>query len=98
MNYVPQESNDAELLADRIIPRLQHTNSAIILAACRVILYLTNYIADDAVVNTFYKKVGAPLGKENEGEWRGGRTYHPFNLTSPFPFFLKKSHTLVKRT
>jgi AP-2 complex subunit beta-1 len=61
--YVPQESVDAELLADRLVPRLQHTNSAIVLASARIIFYLTNYIANDAVVDRLMQKLTAPLGK-----------------------------------
>ncbi|KAI8827060.1 Clathrin/coatomer adaptor, adaptin-like protein [Fimicolochytrium jonesii] len=61
MRVVPQESEDAELLADRISPRLQHANSAVVMTAVRVILFLTNYIAKDDVVNTLLKKLGPPL-------------------------------------
>ncbi|KAJ3029212.1 AP-2 complex subunit beta [Rhizophlyctis rosea] len=61
MHVVPQEHNDAELLADRVAPRLQHANSAVVLTATRVILYLINYIQRDDVVNGLYKKLGPPL-------------------------------------
>ncbi|KAJ3402946.1 hypothetical protein HDV05_008156, partial [Chytridiales sp. JEL 0842] len=57
----PNDHNDAELLADRILPRLQHANSAIVLTAIRVVLYLTNYIARDDVVDGLYRKLGPPL-------------------------------------
>ncbi|KAI9104755.1 Clathrin/coatomer adaptor, adaptin-like protein [Phlyctochytrium arcticum] len=61
MRVVPQDPDDAELLADRISPRLQHANSAVVLTAIRVILYLTNYIPKDEVVNTLLKRLGPPL-------------------------------------
>ncbi|KAJ3035720.1 hypothetical protein HK097_004128, partial [Rhizophlyctis rosea] len=61
LHVVPQEHNDAELLADRVAPRLQHANSAVVLTAARVILYLVNYIQRDDVVNSLYKKLGPPL-------------------------------------
>jgi AP-2 complex subunit beta-1 len=54
-------SNEAEMLADRVIPRLQHANSAIILTAVKVILYLTNYISNDSIVDGLFKKLSPPL-------------------------------------
>jgi vesicle coat complex subunit len=57
------DHNDAEILADRVAPRLQHANSAVVLTAIRVILYFTNYILRDEVVDTLYRKLGAPLGE-----------------------------------
>lgn len=59
--YVPQESEDAELLADRVLARLQHANSAVVLSAVRVILYLLNYMSEDETVEGFYRKIGPPL-------------------------------------
>ncbi|KAJ3126526.1 AP-2 complex subunit beta [Nowakowskiella sp. JEL0407] len=61
INVVPEDHNDAELVAERIIPRLQHANSAIVLTAVRVILYLTNYIAREDFISNLYKKLGPPL-------------------------------------
>lgn len=62
MKYVPQEAGDAESLVERLTQRLQHANSAVVLAAMRVILYLTNYIADEGFVDNVFKKCGPPLG------------------------------------
>ncbi|KAJ3140785.1 AP-1 complex subunit beta-1 [Geranomyces variabilis] len=61
MRVVPQEAEDAELLADRISPRLQHANSAVVMTAVRVILYLTNYTPNEEVVNSLLRKLGPPL-------------------------------------
>ncbi|RKO94950.1 ARM repeat-containing protein, partial [Caulochytrium protostelioides] len=41
---VPQSHADAEQLAERIVPRLQHANSGIVLTTIRVLAYLTHYI------------------------------------------------------
>ncbi|KAI9016772.1 adaptin N terminal region-domain-containing protein [Hyaloraphidium curvatum] len=60
--YVPQESQDAELLAERVLPRLQHANSAVVLSAVRVILYLMNYMSLEENVDSLYRKIGPPLG------------------------------------
>ncbi|KAJ3020609.1 AP-1 complex subunit beta-1 [Thoreauomyces humboldtii] len=61
MRVVPQEAEDAELLADRISPRLQHANSAVVMTATRVILYLTNYTPNEDVVNALLRRLGPPL-------------------------------------
>lgn len=61
MSYVPQDSGEALLLADRISPRLSHSNSAVVLTCIRVILYLMNYIADEKQVSQLCKKLSPPL-------------------------------------
>ncbi|EGX92722.1 AP-2 complex subunit beta [Cordyceps militaris CM01] len=61
MSYVPQESGEASLLAERISPRLSHSNSAVVLTCIRVILYLMNYIADEKQISTLCRKLSPPL-------------------------------------
>ncbi|SZE99549.1 unnamed protein product [Blumeria hordei] len=61
MSYVPQESSEAMLLAERISPRLSHTNSAVVLTCIRVILYLMNYIADENQTSSLCRKLSPPL-------------------------------------
>ena len=61
MAHVPQESSEALLLAERITPRLSHTNSAVVLTCIRVILYLMNYIQDDAQITQLSRKLSPPL-------------------------------------
>ncbi|XDG09941.1 hypothetical protein ABKA04_009556 [Annulohypoxylon sp. FPYF3050] len=61
MSYVPQESGEATLLAERIAPRLSHSNSAVVLTCIRVILYLMNYIADEKQVSALCRKLSPPL-------------------------------------
>lgn len=61
MSYVPQDSAEALLLAERIAPRLSHSNSAVVLTSIRVVLYLMNYIADDRHVTSLSKKLSPPL-------------------------------------
>jgi vesicle coat complex subunit len=60
-NYVPQDSSEAALLADRISPRLSHSNSSVSLTCIRVILYLMNYIADQKVISSLCNKLSPPL-------------------------------------
>ena len=61
MNYVPQDTSEAALLAERISPRLSHSNSAVVLTCIRVILYLMNYISDQKVVTSLCNKLSPPL-------------------------------------
>lgn len=61
MSYVPQESGEALLLAERISPRLSHSNSAVVLTCIRVILYLMNYIAEERQIAALCRKLSPPL-------------------------------------
>ena len=61
MSYVPQESGEATLLAERIAPRLSHSNSAVVLTCIRVILYLMNYIAEEKQISALCRKLSPPL-------------------------------------
>ena len=61
MNYIPQDTSEASLLAERISPRLSHSNSAVVLTCIRVILYLMNYIADQKVISSLCNKLSPPL-------------------------------------
>jgi AP-2 complex subunit beta-1 len=61
MNFVPQECSDAAILAERITPRLSHSNSSVVLTCVRVILYLMNYIDDQKVIAALCNKLSPPL-------------------------------------
>lgn len=62
MTFTPQNPGDAELVAERIAPRLQHANSGVVLTTIKVILYLTNYMTKDEDVISLCKKLSPPLG------------------------------------
>lgn len=64
MYYVPQEEGEAQDLADKIAPRLQHANSSVVLTAVKVIIYLSNYIANADNVSALYRKLSPPLGMQ----------------------------------
>lgn len=64
MYYVPQESGDAEMLAERISPRLQHANSAVVLNATKVMMYLMNYMSSEEYIHQLCRKLAPPLGKK----------------------------------
>ncbi|CAO1627614.1 unnamed protein product [Sympodiomycopsis kandeliae] len=61
MFFVPINYADAEILAERIAVRLQHTNSAVVLTSTKVILYLMNYIASAEFKESLCKKLSGPL-------------------------------------
>ena len=61
MNFVPQDSQEATFLAERIAPRLSHNNSAVVLGCIRVILYLMNYIKDERTITSLCGKMSPPL-------------------------------------
>lgn len=61
MAYVPRDHGEALLLAERVSPRLSHSNSAVVLTSIRVILYLMNYISDEKQVTALSKKLSPPL-------------------------------------
>ena len=61
MAYVPQDTSESLLLAERIVPRLSHSNSAVVLTCTRVILYLMNYIADEKQISGLCRKLSPPL-------------------------------------
>src|SRR5271169_3272444 len=63
MYFTPQNPGDAELIAERIAPRLQHANSSVVLTTIKVILYLTNYMGKDEDIASLCKKLSPPLGR-----------------------------------
>jgi AP-2 complex subunit beta-1 len=62
MNFTPQNPGDAEIIAERIAPRLQHANSSVVLTTTKVILYLTNYMSKQDAISSMCKKLSPPLG------------------------------------
>lgn len=65
MTFVPQDSKDAEVIADRIVVQLQHGNSAVTLTTIKVLLYLMNYIENRKLIEYICKKMGPPLGRSS---------------------------------
>ncbi|KAK9362799.1 Clathrin/coatomer adaptor, adaptin-like protein [Lipomyces starkeyi] len=61
MAYTPQDPAEALLMAERLSPRLQHSNASVVLGTIRVILYLTHYISDDSAIQGLVKRFGPPL-------------------------------------
>lgn len=61
LNFVPQTSLDAEGICERILPRLQHANSAVVLTTIKILMFMMNYISDNEFKDRICKKMGPPL-------------------------------------
>ncbi|KZV91067.1 Adaptor protein complex beta subunit [Exidia glandulosa HHB12029] len=61
LSFVPQTCQEAEQLADRIVIRLQHANSAVVLTSIKVLLFLMNYMDNKKVIEFLCRKMGPPL-------------------------------------
>eukprot|EP00276_Gloeochaete_wittrockiana_P004635 CAMPEP_0184659200 /NCGR_PEP_ID=MMETSP0308-20130426/28715_1 /TAXON_ID=38269 /ORGANISM="Gloeochaete witrockiana, Strain SAG 46.84" /LENGTH=861 /DNA_ID=CAMNT_0027098849 /DNA_START=272 /DNA_END=2857 /DNA_ORIENTATION=- len=60
-NYTPVDNGEAESIIERVTPRLQHANSAVVLSAVKVIMkYLDSLTAEDTV-KALCKKLAPPL-------------------------------------
>jgi AP-2 complex subunit beta-1 len=60
-SYVPQSSDEATLLAERILPRLSHSNSGVVLNCIRVVMYLMNYMDSPSKITEIATKLSPPL-------------------------------------
>lgn len=60
-SYIPSTHDEADLMVERIVPRLQHANPAVVLSAVRIIINLMPRLDSDAKRNFLVKKMSAPL-------------------------------------
>ncbi|TIA90684.1 hypothetical protein E3P99_01462 [Wallemia hederae] len=61
LHFIPQTSQDATFLTERIATHLQHSNSAVVLSSTKTIIYLFNYIQDHSVIDHYSRKLSPPL-------------------------------------
>ncbi|KAL7283335.1 Adaptor protein complex beta subunit [Trametes coccinea BRFM310] len=61
LRYVPEKHSDAEMIAERVIAQLNHANSAVVLTAIKILLYLMNYMENRRLMEYICKKMGPPL-------------------------------------
>mmetsp|Transcript_47210 Transcript_47210/g.111313 ORF Transcript_47210/g.111313 Transcript_47210/m.111313 type:complete len:971 (-) Transcript_47210:106-3018(-) len=59
--YTPPNAAEADNILDRVKPRLQHANSAVVLSTAKVMLKLLDIITDNDKIKTFVKALGPPL-------------------------------------
>lgn len=62
MSFVPQDSKDALSLIEIVLSCLVHSNSAVVLNAVKVIVYLSNYVeGPEVVIPGLAKRIGSSL-------------------------------------
>ena len=60
--YDPQDGKEAEGIIERVAPRLQHANSAVVLSAVKVILRYMDEVEDNPeVIRSLVRKLAPPL-------------------------------------
>lgn len=59
--YVPTNAAEAENLVERITPRLQHQNPAVVLSACKVIILYMEHITDPQSLSNIARKLSPSL-------------------------------------
>mmetsp|Transcript_27871 Transcript_27871/g.63052 ORF Transcript_27871/g.63052 Transcript_27871/m.63052 type:complete len:959 (-) Transcript_27871:1-2877(-) len=60
-SYIPSDKTEAVNILERVKPRLQHANSAVVLSTTKVIVKLLDIVTDSEVVRTYVKSLGPPL-------------------------------------
>lgn len=60
-HYTPQDAKEAEGIIERVSPRLQHSNSAVVMSAVKIILRYMEEITNQDVVKALHKKLAPPL-------------------------------------
>jgi AP-1 complex subunit beta-1 len=60
-SYEPQDEKEAEGIIERVSPRLQHANSAVVMSAVKVILKYIEEVQNEDIIRTISKKLAPPL-------------------------------------
>lgn len=59
--YAPKDQRELKSICERVAPRLQHVNAAVVLSAVKVIMKLMDGLADEEYKTTLTKKLAPPL-------------------------------------
>jgi len=59
--YSPTDGREAESIIERVTPRLQHANSAVVLSAVKVMIKYMDMITSQDSLKALYKKMAPPL-------------------------------------
>ena len=59
--YTPADGRESESIIERVTPRLQHANSAVVLSAVKVIIKYMDLITNQDALKALYKKMAPPL-------------------------------------
>ncbi|KAI9270566.1 adaptin N terminal region-domain-containing protein [Phascolomyces articulosus] len=60
-DYKAANGKEAEGICDRVLPRLQHANGAVVLAAIKVLLLNMRLVKDENLIKSFCRKMAPPL-------------------------------------
>ena len=60
-DYAPRDSQEAEQACERVTPRLNHANSAVVLAAVKLILNYMEFVSSRDATRDLMKKLAPPL-------------------------------------
>lgn len=61
--YIPVDSREAELIVEKVMPRLQHANASVVLSAVRLLMNYFKLVRSDEVIKQMSKKLTPPLGE-----------------------------------
>ncbi|KAL7749680.1 hypothetical protein RI367_004908 [Sorochytrium milnesiophthora] len=61
MFVVPTTGDDAEMMCERLMSKLQHANAAVCLTAVRLIMYMLNFVTKQDVITGYCRKMSSPL-------------------------------------
>merc|ERR550537_1804630 len=59
--YTPSDPREAEGIIERVTPRLQHANSAVVMSAVKVIMGYLEQVQNEDTIRAVSKKLAPPL-------------------------------------
>jgi len=59
--YTPKDASEAQRTCERVTPRLQHANAAVVLSAIKVLMKYGSLISDEEYLPGLYRKLAPPL-------------------------------------
>ncbi len=62
VHYAPSSEEETEQIIERILPRLNHINPAVVLSAVKVVIKYMDYIDNKEAIKILCQKVSSPLG------------------------------------
>jgi len=60
-NYIPADNKEAELIIERILPRLSHINPAVVFSSVKVVMRYLDHIDSEDVVKHLCSKLTPSL-------------------------------------
>jgi vesicle coat complex subunit len=60
--YAPRDQRELQSVCERVAPRLQHVNAAVVLSAIKVLMRLVDRLEDAEYRDSLLRKLAPPLG------------------------------------